>query len=315
MPAHASPRHALLLVAATACWGCGTVLSKQVLDRGVAPLTLLALELFASCALLWISMVVLRVRPVRSPGLVKLAALGVLNPGLAYALGLVGLVTVSASMSVLLWATEPVLIMVLAVLLLHERIAAATGVAVAVALVGVALVIYRPGVSGDALGIALTVGAVAACASYTVLTRRLLLDDSSLTVVLAQQLVALTFAVLLVGVASATGLADVGLPGDPGTWVLAVASGTVYYALAFWFFVGGLRGVPASIAGAFLPLIPVFGLGAAYLVGDRLLQRQWLGASLVVLATLGAVAHHLTNGSRDREDRVSEDDRGVGTGS
>jgi drug/metabolite transporter (DMT)-like permease len=50
MPSHASPRHALLLVAATACWGCGTVLSKQVLDRGVAPLTMLALELLpAAC--------------------------------------------------------------------------------------------------------------------------------------------------------------------------------------------------------------------------------------------------------------------------
>ena len=300
MPTHASPRYAVLLIAAATCWGCGTVLSKQVLDRGVAPLTLLALESLASCALLSISVFVLRVRPIRSPGLVKLSALGVLNPGLAYALGLIGLVTVSASMSVLLWATEPVLIMVFAVLFLRERIAGATGVAVAAALVGVVLVIYRPGVTGDALGITLTVGAVTACAAYTVLTRRLLLDDSSLTVVLAQQLAALGFAVLLVGVASATRVADIGLPRDPGTWVLAVASGTVYYGLAFWFFVGGLRGVPASVAGTFLPLVPVFGLGAAYLVGDRLLQRQWLGASLVVLATLGAAAYHLTNNSNRR---------------
>ncbi|MFZ2501272.1 MAG: EamA family transporter [Nocardioides sp.] len=79
------------------------------------------------------------------------------------------------------------------------------------------------------------------------------------------------------------------------TGPLAAASGSVYYGLAFWFFISGLRGVPASIAGAFLPLIPVFGLGAAYLVGDLLLDRQWLGATLVVLATLGADLHYLTD--------------------
>ena len=299
MPTHASPRHALLLVAATACWGCGTVLSKQVLDRGVAPLTLLALELFASCLLLLISMVVLRVRLARGPGLAKLASLGVLNPGLAYALGMLGLVTVSASMSVLLWAIEPVLIMLFAVLFLRERVASATALGVAAALVGVLLVVYRPGVAGDAVGIALTVGAVTACASYTVLTRRLLLDDSSLTVVLAQQAAALTFAVLLAGIASATGISDIGLPVDASTWALAATSGTVYYGLAFWFFIGGLRGVPASIAGAFLPMIPVFGLAAGYLAGDRLLERQWLGAAITVLATLGAALYHLTHRHAD----------------
>jgi hypothetical protein len=35
------------------------------------------------------------------------------------------------------------------------------------------------------------------CAPYTMLTRRLMLDDSSLTVVLAQQAAALVFAITL----------------------------------------------------------------------------------------------------------------------
>jgi len=126
MPESTSYRHALLIVLATACWGGGTVLSKQVLDRGVAPLTLLAIELAASSLLLVLGALVLGVRPDWSPTLAKLALLGVLNPGIAYALGLLGLVTITASLSVLLWATEPVLIMLLAVLLLRERIAAAT---------------------------------------------------------------------------------------------------------------------------------------------------------------------------------------------
>jgi len=155
-------------------------------------------------------------------------------------------------------------------------------------------VIYRPGVAGDAIGVALTVAAVAACVCYTVLTRRLLLDHSSLIVVLVQRAGALTFAVVVAGGSSTFGVADLGLPADASTWVLAASSGAVYYGFAFWFFIGGLRGGPASIAGAFLPLIPVFGLAAGYLFGDRLLNRQWLGATLVVLATAAAAVHHLT---------------------
>ena len=294
MPRTTSYRHALLLVAATACWGCGTVLSKQVLDRGVAPLTLLAIELAASSLLLWLGTLLLGSSPTWSGNLGRLAALGILNPGFAYALGLLGLVTIDASMSVLLWATEPILIMLLAALLLRERVAAATIIAVAVASIGVLLVLYRPGASGDAIGIALTIGAVTACAFYTVLTRRLLLDDSSLAVVLVQQLAALGFALVIAGIAVAFGSADLGLPADSATWFLAAASGTVYYGFAFWFLVAGLRGVAASTAGSFFPLIPVFGLAAGYLVGDRLVERQWLGATLVIVATAAATGYHLT---------------------
>jgi drug/metabolite transporter (DMT)-like permease len=293
MPAPSSYRHVLLLVAATACWGLGTVLSKHVLDRGVAPLTLLAIELTASSLLLLLATLLSRAPLLWSAHLARLALLGILNPGIAYALGLLGLVTISASLSVLLWATEPVLIMLLAVLLLRERVAAATMVGVAVALVGVLLVLYRPGAAGSARGIALTLGAVAACALYAVLTRWLLLDDSSLTVVLVQQSAALTFAVALVATTGLTGSWDLGLPTDAATWVLAAASGAVYYGLAFWLFIGGLRGVPASVAGSLFPLIPVFGLAAAYVAGDRLTDRQWIGAVVVVVAIASATAYHL----------------------
>lgn len=298
MSTRMSYRHVFLVVAATACWGGGTVLSKQVLDRGVAPLTLLVIELAASCLLLAGLMLARRTGWNRSPGLGGLALLGVLNPGLAYALGLLGLVSVSASMSVLLWGTEPVLILILAVLVLRERVAAATVVAVATALVGVLLVIYRPGVAGDAVGVALTVAAVTACACYTVLTRRLLLNDSSLLVALVQQAAAFSFAVVVAGVGVVLGIAEIGLPGEISTWLLAASSGAVYYGLAFWFYVGGLRGVPASTAGAFLPLIPVFGLAAAYLVGERLLERQWIGAAIVVLATAAVATHHISRANR-----------------
>ena len=221
-----------------------------------------------------------------TPPVRHLAALGVLNPGIAYALGLVGLTTITASMSVLLWALEPVAIMLLAALVLREHIPPALAAAVAVAIAGVLLVVYQPGATGERLGITLTVVSVGFCALYSVLTRRLLLDDSSLTVVLAQQVAALLFAVILASVVALAGGPGWDLGGHgAGDWAGAAVSGVLYYGAGFWFFITALRQVSASVAGSFLPLIPVFGLAAGYLVGERLEPRQWFGAVVIVAAT------------------------------
>jgi drug/metabolite transporter (DMT)-like permease len=68
-------------------------------------------------------------------------------------------------------------------------------------------------------------------------------------------------------------------------WLPAEASGVLYYGAGFWLFLTGLRQVQAAYAGAFLPLIPVFGVAAGHLVGERLAPRQWLGAVVIVAAT------------------------------
>ena len=152
------------------------------------------------------------------------------------------------------------------------------------------LVVYQPGAAGEAIGITLTLVSVGCCALYTVLTRRLMLDDSSLNVVLTQQAAALGFALVLATVVDAGRRHRLG-PGRPRGRALlgAAASGVLYYGLGFLLFVTGLRLVTASYAGAFLPLIPVFGVAAGYLVGERLEPRQWVGA-LVIVAAVGAIA-------------------------
>jgi len=286
MAHHASYSRVLLLVAATACWGTGTVVTKQVLGS-VEPLTLLPLQLVASCLFLLAAVRISNTKVDWSAQMTRLTLLGILNPGVAYALGLPGLASITASMSVLLWAAEPVLILLLAAALLRERVPLALAAVIAVAVLGVVLVVYQPGATGDAVGVALTLAAVGACALYTVLTRRLLIDDGSLWVVLTQQAAALGFAVVLTAIVQGAG-GDGGSVASmtPLTWVGAAASGILYYGAAFWFYLAGLRQVPASVAGAFLPLIPVFGVAVAHLTGERLDPRQWLGAALVVGATV-----------------------------
>lgn len=273
------------LIGAAACWGAGTVVTKQVLGD-VPPLTLLPLQLVASCLFLLAAIRVGRVRIRWSTETARLTVLGVLNPGIAYALGLLGLTSITASMSVLLWAVEPVLILLLAAAVLREQVPAARAAAIGIAVFGVLLIVYQPGAAGAAIGILLTLAGVAACASYTVLTRRLLIDDASLPVVLLQQAAALTFAALLTALAQMFGWQAWSTHGmSTATWLAAAGSGVLYYGLAFWLYLAGLRHVPATVAGAFLPLIPVFGVAVAYFTGDRLSGRQWIGAALVVATT------------------------------
>ena len=292
MPVHHQPTSApasvaiAALIAAAACWGLGTVVTKQVVDD-LAPLTLLPIQLTASGVLLLVVTAVRREPIALTPPVRKLAVLGVLNPGAAYALGLIGLTTITASMYVLIWATEPVVILVLAALVLREHISLRLAALVSVAVAGVLLVVYQPGVSGDLAGILLTTTSVGFCGLYTVLTRRLLLDDASLNVVIAQQAAALAFAVVLATVVELVGSNGWDLSGLGATSLLAAAvSGVLYYGLGFWFYLTGLRLVPASYAAAFLPLIPLFGLAGGYLIGERLSPLQWVGIALVVIATL-----------------------------
>lgn len=297
--AHTAPAAIASLIAAAGCWGLGTVASKQVVDD-VAPLTLLPMQLAASCTLLALITVIRNEPSASTPQLRRLAALGVLNPGIAYALGLIGLTTITASLSVLLWALEPVAILLLATLVLREHIRLGLAASIGVAITGVLLVVYQPGATGDAVGITLTLVSIGFCALYTVLTRRLMLDDSSLTVVLAQQAAALAFAVVLASVVSLGGRPGWDLGGlNAGVWLGAAASGVLYYGLGFWFYLAGLRHVPASYAGAFLPLIPVFGVSAGYLIGERLEPRQWLGAAVIVAATAAIAFGQRTDRGRE----------------
>jgi drug/metabolite transporter (DMT)-like permease len=272
------------LVLAAACWGVGTVVSKQAVVE-IQPLTLLPIQLVSSVILL---VLITRLRGERMPAGREgrlLSRLGLLNPGLAYALSLIGLTQITASLAVLLWAGEPILILFLAALVLGDRVGPSILVASAAAVGGLTLVVLDPSASGSALGVALTVAGVAVCAVYTVATRRWLLGtDATFGVVLAQQLYALALAVAVF-----VGLQLAGQPMLPehvsaGGALSAVASGLLYYAFAYSFYISALRRVRASIAAASFYLIPVFGLAGAWVTGERLEPIQWIGAVVVVAA-------------------------------
>lgn len=283
-------RHpAVALILAAASWGIGIVLSKQAVAE-IPPLALLPAQLAISTAFLLAATLRRHQHLPAGPRSRHLAMLGVLNPGLAYALSLLGLAQITASLSVLLWALEPVLILLLAWLVLRERVGASLIVLSAVAISGLLLVLYEPNAGGAWAGVAMTVAGVTCCAVYTVATRRWLPGmDSTLGVVAAQQAWALGFSLVVLIAAAAGGMTVMPVTVSASGLASTIVSGLLYYGLAYWLYLTGLLVVPASVAAVSFYLIPVFGVAAASLTGERLETLQWAGAAVVV-AAVAAIA-------------------------
>jgi drug/metabolite transporter (DMT)-like permease len=281
----------LSLVLASAFWAVATVISKELL-ASVPPITFLVRQLAPSVLALWLLVIAKGAQPARWRGLLPLALIGLLNPGLSYTLSMLGLTRTTASVATLLWAAEPALILAMAWLLLREAITIRLVALTAAAGCGVLLVsgLLNAGdpAAGSASGAALILGGVVCCALYTVLSRRIALAIDPLLTVAIQQTVGLSWAVAIWPL-ELGGAADHLLALSQRELLGGAISGLMYYAAAFWLYLNGLRSVPASTAGMFINLTPVFGVATAYaFLGERLTQVQWVGA-VVILVSVAAL--------------------------
>ncbi len=280
----------LSLIAACALWAFATVISKHLLGS-VPPLTFFVIQLVPSTAALWLLVLAKGVEWPEWRGLLPIAFIGWINPGLSYSLSMLGLAQTTASVATLLWAAEPALILFMAWLLLREQITARLIAFTAVAAIGVILVsgVAGNGLAGSPTGAALILAGVACCALYTVLSRRIAGKFDPLFMVALQQSVGLLWALAIWPIE----LADRGVNSVSGlsyaTLAASALTGVMYYAAAFWFYLRALATVPASIAGMFLNLTPVIGVSAAFVfLGERLSASQWTGAA-VILASMVAL--------------------------
>lgn len=290
-PLRLSP--AVLLIVACALWGAATVLNKALLTA-ISPLALLVLQLAPSALVLWIMVFITNARGARQSLLLPLILLGVLNPGISYTMSLMGLTRISASVSTLLWAAEPLMILGLAAIFLREPVTWRLLAVMLVGAFGVILVVDVIGGiesgSGDLVGIALLLGAVLCCAFYTVFSRQIGEQVDPIYTVAVQQTAGLAWAVALL-----FGGTPFGKPGDiaavpPDLIAAAMLSGLLYYAAAYWLYITALRTVPAAVAGSYFNVIPIFGVGLAFIfLGETLSPIQWAGAAAILISVFELV--------------------------
>lgn len=282
---------AVLLIVACALWGGATVLSKALLPS-IPPVALLVLQLAPSAAVLWITFWVSKGRSATPSLILPLVLLGLLNPGISYTLSLMGLAHISASVSTLLWAAEPLMILGLAAVFLRESVTPRLLAVMLAGTFGVSLVADAwSGFEGnDATGIFLLLGGVLCCAFYTVFSRRLSESLDALFIVAVQQTAGLAWAVTLLLSGTQYGgpihIAEVPLE----LAAVAALSGLLYYATAYWLYIAALRSVPAAVAGSYFNAIPVFGVTFAFVfLGERLSPVQWAGAAVILVAVFELV--------------------------
>lgn len=184
-------------------------------------------------------------------------------------------------------ASIPAAVALLSRLFLRERIAARTGLAIVLAIVGVALLATtREG--GEAqvssLGILLLLGAVFCEASYVVIGKRLTGTVSPRRISAIINL----WGLLLVtpfGLWQAQAFDFSAVP--LGLWV-----GLALYALAasmwtVWLWMTGLKRVPAARAGVFTVFLPLASAGVGVLaLGERFTATHALAFALAIIAVL-----------------------------
>lgn len=281
-------------LSAVALWSGSTVVEKVLLDR-MPPVTLLAWQLAVSVALLW-GALLLRRQPVPG-GRVwwRLGWPGLVQPGLANLLLLLGLSLTSANTFSLLNSCETVFGLLFARALLGERVGRTTAVLAGLATVGVMLVTLGADETGGRNtwpGVLLVLGGTVFAALYGVVSRPAASAPGSQPLLLTalHQTLGLLAVLLVWGLALARGEAAFLREVSLSTWAWAALAGVFQYAVPFWLFLLALRQLSASAVSLLFTLGPVFVIALAFVVlGERLAPLQGWGAALT-LASLAGIA-------------------------
>ena len=270
-------------------WGMANVLTKGTLGH-FEPLPLVLLQLTGSNAVLWPMLLLSRTAPIRGGELRSLGWPGLIQPGLAFVLGTIGLALTTASNDALIWASESVMVIGLAWLLFGRRPAPKLVLLAAAALAGVALATSNPTGQGTPIslaGNALILAAVACGAYYTLVTERQLRQRHPLALLALHQLWGFGCAVV-VWLATVAFTGRNGFPPQLSAyWLVAFGSGMLQFALPFLLFLVALDRLGASRVSSFLTVPPVVTIvGARIFLGEHLAGVQLLGGVVVLVAVV-----------------------------
>jgi drug/metabolite transporter (DMT)-like permease len=274
----------MMVVGAAVCWGVMATMAKMLFrDRGVDPLVLTvvradlaALTLVGFLALLHPARLRIERRHLWAAAAIGVAGLAANNFLYFEALHLTSVAT-----ALLLQYQAPILVALYTVLVQRQPLRGRVILALALALVGCALVVraydletLRP----NLLGVAAGLGTACTFAYYILASRAALRTTNAWTL--------LTYAYL-----SATVLWSVVLPPwkvvgygfDLGIWSAFLAVATIGTVVPFGLFISGLRFLPPTQAAIVSMLEPVVAAIAAYLLlGEFLVPLQILGGAFVL---------------------------------
>jgi drug/metabolite transporter (DMT)-like permease len=284
-------------------WGFGISAVKHALGY-LPPAHLLLVQLvFSSVVIAILAAIERSPRPSLRQTLLG-GATGILEFGLGYGVGTIGLYLTTASNTALISTTEPFFVLLLAWLILREpmtRLMVLCGVAAAA---GLALVV-TPDMSQARLtllsGDALLLLQYFCGGLYAIISRRIVAAIAPLILCALQFAAGSLFVIVLVLAAQGLGVIEGWPPMTAEALLWAFISGMLQFALPFWLHLVALRHMHASIFSFFLALVPVFGvIGAMLFLGERLGAIQIVGGVLLVGALLPVARQHDSHGADEQ---------------
>jgi drug/metabolite transporter (DMT)-like permease len=215
------------------------------------------------------------------PRLLLISLVGMLG----YNLGsMFGFEHATACVGGLIYATQPLLIIVLAAILIRERLSATAIVGIVIAGLGTVLLFWRD--AGEASGESVLYGggllllACMAWAVYSVMSRPLLTQYGVLPVTAWSIIIATIPMYILADASTATAL--VSMNGRQWAELLFLAAISTVIATLTWNY--SVARLPSATTGVFLYLIPVIALAAgAVLLDEDVTVTMLLGGLLILL--------------------------------
>jgi drug/metabolite transporter (DMT)-like permease len=278
------------LVAVPAIWG-GTFVAGKIVVAVFSPLMGAFARYTVACVALLVAALVLE------GGLPRLSRKQVFSTGLLGLLGvfvynlffLGALQRLPASRAAVIIALNPAITIAISSLVLHERLNARRWAGVALALLGVWIVLSHGDLAGITsagfgMGELFMFGAVISWALYTIIGRKVLVGLSPL----AATNYAALWGTLMLGVAAAPQFGQLRV--EQFDWRIVVSLlylGVLGTAVAFvWYYIS-IKRLGASIASIFNNLVPVFGvLTGVLLLGESLQASMLIGGAIAIAGVM-----------------------------
>lgn len=279
----------LLALGYSASWGVGVTLSKIGLNY-FRPMDLLLVELTSSVVLLSVLHTAHAGKGAFQHLSFKNGVAGILEPGMAYLFGTLGLSLTSAVSASLIGTSEVIVTILVAALLLRERVSRVRLLLAAVGTAGVLMVSGADAVGAgqtSAAGDALVFLSVLCAVAYTIVSAPVVRKVEPLALVTVQQIFGLLTVIPVWAAFRTPGPLLPTTSGSPlGPWAIAIVSGASQYALSYFLYLRALQKMEVNRATLFLILIPVFASASAVaLLGETVTPLQAVGGGVILVTT------------------------------
>lgn len=275
--------HAAMLLAVLG-WTYSMIANKALVGA-LGPVDLVAIRATASCASLWLLLVLARqLRAAWRAGRWPLI-MGIMEPGMVSLLSVWGLYHTTAVHAVILWALTPAIAPIISRITLSEKFGWPVWAGAALALAGTLILVGGPDPGGEAtlFGDGLVLASVIVSAATQSIGRRIATHAG---VPLATAALQTSVAVLLFGLLALIQAApEFALPQlTAGQWAFAASIGIIGNAMTFVAFHYALKTMPVAQISLYVPLVAPAGAAAAALwLGEPLRANVFAALALMLL--------------------------------